>query len=100
MSNSIKELFTLLDKTDYRIIAHTHRVWIQMGSAVVPTLVELLTTGSYRQVANTVMVLGEIGDLCSLPALIDLLFTHPNHHVRHDINVALQRLSYSQAVEG
>jgi HEAT repeat protein len=86
---AVKKLWIALDRVELREILEAREHLIVLGRPIVPELLALLDSGTDRQVANAVIVLGNIAEPQCIEKLIDLLHHHSNLVVRSNAAKAL-----------
>jgi HEAT repeat protein len=88
MNQTIQDLIAKLDSRDIDKITQARTALVQLGSSVLEPLIDLLQQGSNYQIANAVVVLGQITDpRCVVPLI--RISNHPNLIVRTNLAKAL-----------
>jgi len=99
MTTTYSNMLTILDSTDFTHIMNTRNQLVQMGTKIVPQLIESLRCASVKQAINLVTILGEIKDERAVSPLCDLLLNHNNLMIRSKSAEALGCFNNTQTID-
>lgn len=92
-------LWECLGAQDFLEVVEGRSELINLGSPIVEPLISATLTGTVKQIANAIIVMGEIGDTRFLDSLCALLQHHENIVIRSNAAKILGNFPSGQAVE-
>lgn len=98
-NNQFYDLWQQLTSTDLVEVQVARQTLIQMGEQIRDDLLSVIETGTDKQIANAVIVMGEIGDTCYEETLCQFLQRHENCVVRFNAAKMLGKFCSEQVIE-